>query len=68
LLIPIDTITNVTNDCVSIDRDASTLKDAPAYNPNLLNDEAITRTYRFFGSTPFWMPSHNPPPFARYFV
>ncbi|MBG6218752.1 sporulation protein YlmC with PRC-barrel domain [Arthrobacter sp. CAN_A6] len=54
-LIPVDAITAVTADVVTISQDRGHVAGAPVYDPDLVEDSAYYEdVYGYYGYTPFW--------------
>lgn len=53
--IPVDAITEVTDDDVHIDQDAGNVAGAPVYDPALIDHAKFFEdTYGYYGMMPFW--------------
>ncbi|MDX1748621.1 MAG: PRC-barrel domain-containing protein [Halobacteriales archaeon] len=66
-LIPVDAVTGVTADEVSIDRGRSKLTDVPGYDPDVSYEPAYYRNvYAWWNYSPYWTPDYSLPPFPHY--
>ncbi|MFE3850527.1 PRC-barrel domain-containing protein [Streptomyces griseorubiginosus] len=64
--IPVDAVTDITDDRVHIDRTGQQVADAPAYAPELVEQkEFYDRVYEHYGYAPFWGAGYVYPPFPR---
>jgi osmotically-inducible protein OsmY/sporulation protein YlmC with PRC-barrel domain len=66
VMIPVDAITSITGDTVTIDRTGEHLQSAPRYDPALVNtyDESYWGgVYGYYGYAPFWGMGYAYPPF-----
>jgi len=64
LMIPVDAITSITADAVTIDRAGEHLRGAPRYDPALVNDydeQYWGQVYGYYGYTPSWGPGDRSP-------
>jgi len=68
ILVPIDAVTNITNDCITINQPWESLMNAPRYEPSRLNETILRRICKFFGSKLFWSPGETHPTFFRCYV
>lgn len=69
LLIPVDAITSITHDAVTIDRDGDHLKGAPIYDPALMstyNDGYWGGLYNYYGYAPYWGVGYTYPRYPYY--
>ena len=69
VMIPVDTITNITKDAVTIDRVGEELHKAPRYDPALINepDEHYWGgVYGYYGFAPYWGAGYLPPRYPYY--
>ncbi len=69
LMIPVDVITSVTDDAVTIDRHHTHLHGAPRYNPTLIKemDEGFWGDiYGYYGSRPYWGTGYVDPPYPYF--
>jgi sporulation protein YlmC with PRC-barrel domain len=68
-LVPVDAVTRVTEDTVSIDQSRAHVGDGPVYDPTVASDEEWRRgafrdegyypgVYRHYGYAPFWGPGY----------
>jgi sporulation protein YlmC with PRC-barrel domain len=65
-MIPIDTITHITEDAVYIDQTRHYVADAPSYDPELARDDYWERTYGHYGYPPYWAPGYMYPAYPYY--
>ncbi|MFJ4790778.1 PRC-barrel domain-containing protein [Streptomyces sp. NPDC088794] len=64
--IPVDAVADITDDRVRIDRTGQQVADAPAYDPELIEQEEFyDRVYEHYGYAPFWGIGYVYPPFPR---
>ncbi|MEU7565485.1 PRC-barrel domain-containing protein [Streptomyces fradiae] len=62
--IPVDAVTRITDDHVRIDRSRKQVTDAPAYDPDLVEEQDYYDTvYSHYGYTPFWGMGYTYPPY-----
>ncbi len=64
LMIPVDAISSITDDEVTIDRDGEHLKGAPRYDPALVADsdeEYWGGVFNYYGFMPYWGIGYNYP-------
>jgi sporulation protein YlmC with PRC-barrel domain len=69
VMIPVDAITSITSDTVTIDRGGEHLHGAPRYDPALVNepDEHYWGgVYGYYGFAPFWGMGYNYPSYPYY--
>lgn len=66
-LIPVDAITRVTDQNVFVDRSRDQVAAAPAYDPDLVNEEYFEHLYRHYGYAPYWTAGYMYPGFPYYF-
>lgn len=65
--IPVDVVTQVTEDEVTIDQSKDTVAAAPGYDPTLVNDRSFHESvYSHYGSSPFWAPGYSYPSYPLY--
>ncbi len=60
VMIPVEAITNITTDAVTIDREGEHLHDAPRYDPDLVEDtdkQYWGSVYGYYGYEPLWQPA-----------
>ncbi|MEO6999506.1 MAG: PRC-barrel domain-containing protein [Terracoccus sp.] len=61
-LIPVDAVTQVTEDAVLINLSRDRVASAPGYAPHLVNDrEHHSSIYSHFGYEPYWAPGYRYP-------
>lgn len=66
--IPVDAVAGVDDDAVRIDQSREKLRSAPAYDPELINDERYnTDVFGYYGLAPFWSAGYVYPayPYGR---
>lgn len=62
-LIPVDTVTSVTEDEVVVDQSSKRIATAPGYDPDLIEDRTYhSSIYGYYGFTPYWGPGYIYPP------
>lgn len=69
VMIPVDAITNIAGDAVTIDRGGEHLHGAPRYDPALVDDHDERYwgdVYGYYGFTPFWGVGYMYPPYPYY--
>jgi sporulation protein YlmC with PRC-barrel domain len=69
VMIPVDAISSVTDDAVTIDRGGEHLHVAPRYDPALVKepDERYwSNVYGYYGMAPFWGPGYMYPEYPHY--
>ncbi len=69
VLIPVDAITAITVDAVTIDREGEHLHGAPRYDPALVEDHDERywgSVYGYYGFAPFWGMGYSYPPYPYY--
>jgi sporulation protein YlmC with PRC-barrel domain len=69
VMIPVDAITSITTDEVTIDRGGEHLHGAPRYDPALVDDTDEPYwggVYSYYGFMPFWGMGYNYPPYPYY--
>jgi sporulation protein YlmC with PRC-barrel domain len=57
-LIPLDVITRISEQVVSIDQTHQHVAAAPRYNPDLMVQDEVGHLYRHYGVLPYWGPSY----------
>lgn len=68
-LVPVDAVTGIDQDQVSINRDTNVLKDAPGYDPKLAEDpNYYNGIYGWWGFGPYWQTGYSYPPYPYYRV
>lgn len=67
VLIPVDAITRVSADKVFVDRGRDQVAAAPAYDPDLMQEEYLEHLYRHYGYAPYWSAGYVYPGFPYYF-
>ena len=68
VMIPVDAITSITYDAVTIDRGGEHLHGAPRYDPALvevLDEPYWSNVYGYYGVGPFWGPGYMYPAYPR---
>jgi len=71
LMIPVDAITSINGDAVTIDREGKHLHGAPRYNPELVIDSGESYwgdVYTYYGFAPFWGPGYTHPRYPYFTV
>jgi sporulation protein YlmC with PRC-barrel domain len=69
LMIPVDVITSVSDDVVTIDRHREHLHGAPRYDPTLIKEMDggfWGDIYGYYGSRPYWGTGYVDPPYPYY--
>jgi len=69
VMIPVDAITSITHDAVTIDRGGEHLHGAPRYDPALVeeyDDRYWGGVYGYYGYAPFWGMGYLYPPYPYY--
>jgi sporulation protein YlmC with PRC-barrel domain len=66
LMIPIDAITQITEDTVRIDQTRERVISAPGYDPALVRDTYWEDLYGYYGYGPYWAPGYVYPPYPTY--
>lgn len=65
--IPVDAVTRVTEDEVTIDQTRDAVAAAPGYDPALVTDPTFHESvYNHYGYTPFWAPGYSYPAYPTY--
>ena len=63
-LVPVDAITSVEQESVTVSRDRARLQDVPVYDPELAEDPAYyANVYGWWGYGPYWAPGYTYPPY-----
>lgn len=66
-LIPVDAITRITEDTVTIDQEREHLAGAPAYDPDVVpTTDYYTGVYGYYGYAPYWSPGYVYPMYPNY--
>lgn len=65
-LVPVDAIQKIDADRVQIGCSCEQLKDAPAYDPDLISEAEILKLYGYYGMPPFWAPGYAYPLFPLF--
>jgi sporulation protein YlmC with PRC-barrel domain len=64
VLVPVDAVTSVEPEAVTVSRDRARLESVPAYDPELADDPAYyANLYGWWGYGPYWAPGYTYPPF-----
>ena len=64
--LPVDAIVSVADE-IRIDRDRDAVAGAPAYNPELVNEQEYNeRTFDYYGFMPFWTAGYAYPAYPYY--
>lgn len=66
ILIPVDAVTRVGNEKVSIDRTHEHVSASPAYDPQIVDKSYIDRVYTHYGYAPYWAAGYLYPVFPFY--
>ncbi len=69
LMIPVDAISRITDDAVTIDRSGEHIKGAPRYDPALVdetNDEYWGGVANYYGVMPYWGMGYRYPMYPYY--
>ncbi len=67
VLIPVDAITSIADDAVTIDRGGEHLHGAPRYDPKLvktLDERYCGEVYGYYGYSPYWYDGYTRPPYS----
>jgi sporulation protein YlmC with PRC-barrel domain len=65
-LVPVDAVSSVTEDRVTVDRDRARLTDVPGYDPELAEVPAYyANLYGWWGYGPYWATGYVPPTLPR---
>lgn len=62
-LIPVDAVKRVTKDRVIVDRDRDQVAAAPAYDPDVVDEDYFDRLYGYYGYAPYWTAGYVYPGF-----
>lgn len=62
-LVPVDAVSNINEDKVTIKQEQSLLTKAPDFDPSTLDDRFIDETFSFYGATPYWREGYQYPTF-----
>jgi hypothetical protein len=78
-MIPVDAITSITSDAVTINHTGEHLQGAPRYDPELINERKERYwsgydrdehdwgdVYNYYGYAPFWGMGYDYPPYPYY--
>lgn len=66
VLIPVEAITSITDDVVHIDQSRERISSAPAYDPELVDDDYYSSLYGYYGYSPYWGAGYVYPPYPHY--
>ncbi len=65
-LVPVEAVTSVDGDRVTIDRGRAQLNDVPGYDPALTYDDTYySAVYGWWGYGPYWQPGSVYPPYPH---
>lgn len=70
-LLPVEAITRISDDTVYVNQTRQHIAGAPAYNPDLMHEDAgaggyYGDVYRHYGYPPYWGPGYVYPPYPYY--
>ena len=65
-LIPVDTVTRITDDAVHVDQPRERLASAPRYDPDLAQEPDWAGLYGYYGYAPYWTAGYAYPGFPYY--
>lgn len=65
-LLPVDAITRITDDAVSINQSRERVAGAPAYDPTLVDERYVSDVYSHYGYPPYWGPDYRYPAYPYY--
>ena len=70
-LIPVDAITNIRDDTVTVNQTRERIAAAPPYDPDLIHRDTgewgyYGDVYQYYGYPPYWGPDYVYPPYPRY--
>jgi len=70
-LLPVEAITRISDDTVYVNQTRQHIAGAPAYDPDLIHEDAseggyYEDVYRYYGYPPFWGPGYVYPPYPYY--
>ncbi|OII64967.1 PRC-barrel domain-containing protein [Streptomyces sp. CC53] len=65
--VPVDAVVDVRDDVVAISRSRQQIADAPAYDPELVDESRYSEdVFRHFGMAPYWGAGYVYPPYPYY--
>lgn len=53
-LVPVDAIDSVSKDTVRINKHGDSLRGAPAYDPEIIDEASMKESYLYYGYEPYW--------------
>lgn len=62
-LIPVEAVQRVEHDVVHVDQTRERISGAPAYDPEIVDDQVYERIYSYYGYPPFWTAGYIYPPY-----
>lgn len=65
-LLPVDAITHINEDTVTVNQNRETISKAPEYNPALTDENDLITAYDHYGYSPFWGPGYIYPEYPFY--
>lgn len=65
-LLPVETITRITDDTVYVNQSRERVAGAPRYDPDLVDERYVSDVYGHYGYPPYWGPGYIYPPFPYY--
>jgi hypothetical protein len=65
ILLPVDAITTIDDDSVSVDQTRERIAHAPRYDPQLADDRYWEGVYTYYGYSPYWKEGYTYPVFPR---
>lgn len=68
-LVPVDALTEITDDHVTVDQTRDRVISGPEYDPAMVRDQGQqywTDAYAYYGYGPFWLPGYTAPAFPYY--
>jgi hypothetical protein len=70
-LLPVEAITRISDDTVYVNQTRQHIAGAPAYDPDLIHEDAgvggyYGDVYRHYGYPPYWGPGYVYPPYPYY--
>ena len=65
-LLPVDAITRITDDAVSINQSRERVAGAPTYDPTLVDERYVSDVYSHYGYPPYWGPDYRYPAYPYY--
>jgi len=69
-LLPVEAITRISEDTVYVNQTRQHIVGAPAYDPDLIHEDAgegyYGDVYKYYGYPPYWGPGYTYPPYPYY--